>query len=103
MNGQHVGLSVVCPPAKCGSNQRVSQHIELRVRSRDNSHSYDRRERQSIDNEPVLGIVGGSQCEPEDWPYVVAIYRDGNFHCGGVIHDHFWVGSVNNNSSEIVE
>lgn len=91
IEGQHAGLSVVCPMAKCGSNYRVSQHLELRVRSHASEGMDERRGRQSVGDDAVLGIVGGSQCMPEEWPYIVAIYKDGNFHCGGVIHDNFWV------------
>lgn len=49
------------------------------------------RMRSSAKNDPMLGIVGGYDCEPEQWPFIVAIYRDGVFHCGGIIYDSTWV------------
>ncbi|CAH1399077.1 unnamed protein product [Nezara viridula] len=30
-------------------------------------------------------VVGGRQSEPGSWPWLVVIYKDGNFHCGGTI------------------
>ncbi len=36
-------------------------------------------------------VVGGKPAKPGAWPWVVAIYRDGVFHCGGVILDDSWV------------
>ncbi|EDW78727.2 uncharacterized protein Dwil_GK12588 [Drosophila willistoni] len=39
-------------------------------------------------------IVGGSYAEPLQWPFVVAIYRDGKFHCGGTIFSERWIISA---------
>lgn len=89
--GQHVNLFALCPPAKCGSKKRVKPHIELRFRTNEYSIRNGLIGRQNIENEPTLGIVGGVQCQPEQWPYIVGIYRDGLYHCGGVIYDKFWV------------
>lgn len=36
-------------------------------------------------------VVGGKPAKPGAWPWVVAIYRDGVFHCGGVILDESWI------------
>lgn len=36
-------------------------------------------------------VVGGSESEPGSWPWLVAIYQDGIFHCGGVILNERWV------------
>lgn len=36
-------------------------------------------------------VVGGQASQPGAWPWVVALYRDGNFHCGGVLLDESWV------------
>jgi len=30
-------------------------------------------------------VVGGRMSQPKAWPFLVAIYRDSNFYCGGVI------------------
>jgi len=39
----------------------------------------------------ILGVVGGRRSRPSLWPWVVALYRDGKFHCGGVIINNLWV------------
>lgn len=36
-------------------------------------------------------VVGGQASQPGAWPWVVALYRDGDFHCGGVLLDDSWV------------
>ncbi|GLG94778.1 Serine proteinase stubble [Gryllus bimaculatus] len=36
-------------------------------------------------------IVGGSPSLPGRWPWVVAIYRDGTFHCGGAVLEAQWI------------
>ncbi|CAK9811280.1 Serine protease nudel [Anthophora plagiata] len=38
-----------------------------------------------------LRIVGGRASQPKAWPFLVAIYKDGNFYCGGVILNELWV------------
>lgn len=41
--------------------------------------------------EPLLGVVGGRASEPKDWPFLVAIYEDGDFRCDGVILTEVWI------------
>lgn len=41
--------------------------------------------------EDILRVVGGKESAPKAWPWAVALYKDGNFHCGGVILDVKWV------------
>uniref|UniRef100_A0A8D9F2W7 Serine protease nudel n=1 Tax=Cacopsylla melanoneura TaxID=428564 RepID=A0A8D9F2W7_9HEMI len=36
-------------------------------------------------------VVGGKKSQPGAWPWLIALYRDGFFHCGGVILDESWV------------
>ncbi|KAJ4432273.1 hypothetical protein ANN_20891 [Periplaneta americana] len=36
-------------------------------------------------------VVGGTASKPGAWPWVVALYRDGQFHCGGVLLQESWV------------
>nr|XP_034181143.1 serine protease nudel [Osmia lignaria] len=38
-----------------------------------------------------LRVVGGRASEPKAWPFLVAIYKDGNFHCGGIILNELWI------------
>lgn len=39
-------------------------------------------------------VVGGKPSQPAAWPWVVALYRDGLFHCGGVIINQNWIMSA---------
>ncbi|XP_032513112.2 serine protease nudel [Danaus plexippus] len=39
-------------------------------------------------------VVGGKPSQPAAWPWVVALYRDGMFHCGGVIVNQNWIMSA---------
>ncbi|XP_064071521.1 serine protease nudel isoform X2 [Vanessa tameamea] len=39
-------------------------------------------------------VVGGKPSQPAAWPWMVALYRDGVFHCGGVIINQNWVMSA---------
>lgn len=41
--------------------------------------------------EPQVGVVGGRASRPRAWPFLVAIYKDGNFLCGGVILTKVWI------------
>ncbi|XP_015603565.1 serine protease nudel [Cephus cinctus] len=36
-------------------------------------------------------IVGGRASQPRAWPFLVAIYTDGSFHCGGTILTEHWI------------
>lgn len=36
-------------------------------------------------------IVGGRTSQPQAWPFLVALYRDGYFQCGAVILDSLWI------------
>jgi len=36
-------------------------------------------------------VVGGYMSEPKAWPFLVAIYKDGEFHCGGVILNEVYI------------
>ncbi|XP_011872575.1 PREDICTED: serine protease nudel [Vollenhovia emeryi] len=42
-------------------------------------------EKTQDQNDTIVGVVGGRASHPTAWPFVVAIFRDGYFHCGGVI------------------
>lgn len=38
-----------------------------------------------------LRVVGGRASHPKAWPFLVAIYKDGVFYCGGTILNELWV------------
>lgn len=83
-----VVLYVKCPPVKCGTtmSKEASNAIPLRIRSETD-------EKMEI-VESEQRIVGGNEAEPMSWPFIIAVYRDGRFHCGGVIYTEFWVISA---------
>jgi Trypsin len=74
-----VVASVKCPLPKCGSRiLDEAQHSSRPITKR------------------VAGgrIVGGKLSSPSSWPYLVAIFRDGHFHCGGSLILEDWVLSA---------
>lgn len=75
-------VHVRCPQMKCGMVKKTLFNApKLRIRNEG-----DRRKRDEF-----LRIVGGDRSGPHSWPYVVAIYKDGRFHCGGTIYNSHWV------------
>ena len=46
-------------------------------------------------NDTIVGsqlrVVGGRASQPRAWPFLVAIYKDGFFHCGGVILSEVYI------------
>jgi Trypsin len=71
--------AVKCPLPKCGS------------RILDEPHQASR----PITKRVAGGrIVGGKLSSPSSWPYLVAIFRDGHFHCGGSLILEDWILSA---------
>lgn len=58
------------------------------------SHSMSEDKRQD-QNDTIVGsqwrVVGGRASQPKVWPFLVAIYKDGNFHCGGIILSEVYI------------
>jgi len=74
---------VKCPPMQCGvpTNNSKTEHSK-------------KAKRAVAKSKEIVGdgrIVGGSYTSALRWPFVVAIYRDGKFHCGGTIYSERWV------------
>lgn len=78
-------MYVNCAATKCGIIKKKKDYKQISKRSKSK-----KRDLAEEDNENVR-IVGGSFCEPMEWPFVVAVYRNGNFHCGGTIYSEHWV------------
>lgn len=77
-------LYVKCPPMKCGlPNSNEVMKTQLRVRVKRNQTPRNKRTDDRV--------VGGSDAEPLMWPFIVGMYQDGNFHCGGIIQSELWV------------
>lgn len=45
-------------------------------------------------NNEMVAIVGGQDCSPHQWPFIVAIFRNGQHHCGGAIRNEKWIISA---------
>lgn len=74
---------VKCPQTKCGTIKKYEPKSPFANRGRDSN----RKKR----DEDMLGIVGGFRAEPQQWPFIIALYKNGRFHCGGIIHTESWV------------
>lgn len=71
---------VKCSSAKCGTVKKQEPKSPLRIRN------FDRMKRDDL-----LGIVGGRPTDPGGYPFIVALYKNGRFHCGAIIHNEHWV------------
>lgn len=95
-SGRHRNSAVFvnCPKPKCGVTKLTEKEIRRRPpvpkiflnRLFRNSNPRYRR-----DDGMEGRIVGGSDSAPLQWPFVVVIYKNGHFHCGGSIYDENWV------------
>jgi len=74
-------------------NKLYQEMLELfNVNSKESAES--EKKNQSNDDAYVglqSRVVGGRASQPTAWPSLVAIYRDGEFHCGGVIISESYV------------
>uniref|UniRef100_A0A182MEN1 Peptidase S1 domain-containing protein n=1 Tax=Anopheles culicifacies TaxID=139723 RepID=A0A182MEN1_9DIPT len=85
-NGVYV--QVKCPPVRCGTSKLQEQHMaRISVRSRRTATN----ESELVES---VRIVGGSHADPEAYPFIVGIFRDGKFHCGGSIYNEHWIISA---------
>lgn len=55
---------------------------------------YEQKFGNGRDKRTDFRVVGGIPSQPAAWPWVAALYRDGMFHCGGVILNQHWVMSA---------
>lgn len=74
---------VVCPQPKCGTT-KLNEFPSARIKIRNKRANPD----EVVES---TRIVGGSYSEPSAFPFIVAIFRDGRFHCGGSIFNEHWV------------
>lgn len=75
-------IFVKCPQPQCGISKLLEQKIPA-MRQNVNSTRHKR--------DAEARIVGGSDAKAMEFPFIVAIYKDGNFHCGGSIYSEFWI------------
>lgn len=48
----------------------------------------------AAESDPIVSIVGGHDSSPGAWPFIVAINKNGHFHCGGAVLSEWWVLSA---------
>lgn len=99
-------VHVKCPPVPCGirvSNYPESYryariYLDNLVASKHNNSVDDsivKENKTDVNNtESFLGdprLVGGRASEPKAWPFIVTIYKNGYFSCGGVIVNESWI------------
>lgn len=74
---------VKCPPTSCGISKPLERAMNPEKPKSGNS--------SDIVGDPQVRIVGGDDAKPLEYPFIVAIYKDGNFHCGGSIYNEHWI------------
>ncbi|KAI4503887.1 hypothetical protein M0802_001290 [Mischocyttarus mexicanus] len=98
MNSYKSAVYVKCPPYSCDLNcqfQNDQFYISEQYKTNSNvdidKNKLSTNLRKSIEDNTIVGIVGGRASEPEAYPYLIAMYKDGYFHCGGVILNEYWI------------
>lgn len=88
-----------CPQPQCGGTGNADLYDRRRRRDayREEPEPEEDEEDESADgygeNEESEGemIVGGYDAADLGWPYLVGIFRDGEFYCGGSIVNDRWI------------
>lgn len=97
---------VRCPRFPCGTSafsheDSLEPHV-LEKEERDTFQIFDElvhKNRMNFDENgdkddmvgSQLRVVGGRASQPKAWPFLVAIYKNGIFCCGGVILNEMWI------------
>ncbi|KPJ19500.1 Serine protease nudel [Papilio machaon] len=69
---------------------RYKRHVGIN----NDEAQYQQKLSNSREKRTDVRVVGGIPSQPAAWPWVAALYRDGMFHCGGVILNQHWVMSA---------
>ena len=85
---------VICPTINCGSRMYKNPALQYRDIDDDIFELFDDNVRSKRESKNYERIVGGIASHPAAWPWVVTIYRNGLFHCGGVIVNELWIMSA---------
>lgn len=88
------GILVECETEICGirSNMKFNKNIDpdrMKRNSYAEHHADNGTSRFARSKDPR--VVGGIASNPGAWPWLIALYQDGIFHCGGVILSDRWV------------
>ncbi|XP_015117186.1 serine protease nudel [Diachasma alloeum] len=75
-----------------GPLDRLGKEYQAGVRTLNKENPTTERGNAMTDRLPSdFRIVGGRTSQPQAWPFLVAVYKDGYFHCGAVILDEHWI------------
>lgn len=69
---------VKCPNMSCGT--RIFNEDDTSAEEDNILHINANRNKRTDGR-----VVGGIPSQPGSWPWIVALFKDGSFHCGGVI------------------
>lgn len=88
-------IYVQCPQPTCGFRKIINNPFrsnEIDTSDEDILSRFCARIKSNV-NESVgnTRVVGGKPSQPGAWPWVVSIYRNGIFHCGGAIISPSWI------------
>lgn len=87
---------IQCPPLICGIRLKV--HNPYRPQEVETSNEVlEEPPQNKFSSDDILGdsrIVGGEGSQPAAWPWVVTMYKNGVFHCSGVIINELWIVSA---------
>ena len=81
--GENHVIYVKCPLPRCG----ISKLDEFKPRDELKGPSDSSRNVRDIETR----IVGGVDAKAMEFPFIVTIYKDGHFHCGGTIFSEFFI------------
>nr|CAI5852171.1 unnamed protein product [Callosobruchus analis] len=90
---------VECPPMYCGlrvktKNPYRREEVDTSAESLLNELGRNARSAEHAEmstEENHLRVVGGKPSQPAAWPWLVSIYKNGVFHCGGVLINEEWI------------
>lgn len=91
---EHHGILVECEPETCGirSDLKFNKNADPDRMKRNrytSEYSQNGTSRRARSKDPR--VVGGIASNPGAWPWLIALYQDGIFHCGGVVLSDKWV------------
>lgn len=86
---------VECPQPICGM-RKITKNPYRTEEVDTSAEDMARNVRSVTENvtDSLLGdvrVVGGKPSQPAAWPWIVSLYRNGVFHCGGAILNPSWI------------
>ncbi|XP_044258893.1 serine protease nudel-like [Tribolium madens] len=85
---------VECPPMFCGLRLTVTNPFRIAEVDTSAEELLARMHHSRLATDELVGnsrVVGGKASQPTAWPWVVSIYKNGVFHCGGVLINDLWI------------